>query len=176
MYHSINPEPNLKKSTAPLPQNQRRYWLLLGTSIVCFTLPQYYKIAVNQTPSLPQKYWLIALGKTPKRNDYICFKPTPKMLEAQNLSPNVTLTKQVIGIPNDTITRKGRDFYINGRYIATAKTHSLKHELLEPGPAGVLPKDQYFVFSPHISSFDSRYARMGWVERSQIIGVAYALW
>lgn len=175
MYHAINPEPNLQKSIER-PQRRLRYWLLLGLSILCFTLPQYYQIAINQTSSLPQKYWLIALGKTPKRHDYVCFKPSAEMLAAEKLSHNVTLTKQVIGVPNDAITRKGRDFYINGHYKASAKTHSLKNEPLEPGPTGVLPPEHYFVFSPHLSSFDSRYARMGWIKRAQIIGVAYALW
>lgn len=125
---------------------------------------------------MPQKYWLVALGKIPKRGDIICFRPTDAMIAQEKLSPNVTLTKQVVGLPGDRVTLQGRDFYINGQYIATAKTHALTGELLRLGPIGVLKPGQYFVFSPHKSSFDSRYARMGWITQAQIIGVAYALW
>ena len=67
-------------------------------------------------------------------------------------------------------------FYINDNYVATAKTHSLKGEPLTPSSEGVLGKGQYYVFTPHKDSFDSRYQKMGWVNQEQIIGVAYPLW
>lgn len=151
------------------------FWLaalLLGV----FWLTDNYQIRVNIMPSLPQKYWLVAKSKMPKRCDYICFKPSDEVIKEHGLSPNVTFTKQVIGIENDKVTLKKRDFYINGQYIATAKTHSLKGELLNPGPTGVLGKGQYFVFTSHKDSFDSRYEKMGWVNHTQIIGVAYPFW
>jgi len=172
MYHTINPEPNIQKAEIEKPFPWGPFFFI----IVCCFVFSHVKIAVNHTTSLPQKYWLILLGKTPKRGDYICFRPSSKMLLEENLPPVITLTKQVVGMPGDNITLRLRDFYINGEYIATAKTHSLTGEPLNVGPTGILPEKHYFVFSPHPSSFDSRYEKMGWVERSQIIGVAYALW
>jgi conjugal transfer pilin signal peptidase TrbI len=136
----------------------------------------HYRIYVNVSPSLPQKYWLVAYGKLPKREDYVCFTPLPSIAEEYGFSKNVTWTKQVLGIPGDVITRQNRDFYINGQYVATAKTHSLKGEPLNVGLTGTLTAGQYYVSTPHKDSFDSRYEKMGWLDESQIIGAAYPLW
>ena len=126
--------------------------------------------------SLPQKYWLIATKQTPKRGDYVCLRPSQRLARIYQLSWAVTFTKKVVGVEGDNVTVKDRDFYINGQYTASAKTHSLKNEPMELGPTGVLAKEQYFVYTPHPDSFDSRYAEMGWVDKTQIIGVAYPLW
>lgn len=60
--------------------------------------------------------------------------------------------------------------------MARAKAFSLQQEPLEPGPQGLLAEGQYYVWTPHKDSFDSRYAKMGWIDAPQLLGVAYALW
>ena len=156
--------------------NVKQLWVLVSLVAVVVLFYDIFCFAKNITPSLPQKYWLIAKGKTPKRGNYICFTLSEETAKKNNLPSSIKFTKQVIGVEGDNITLKNRDFYINDKYVATAKTHSLKGEPLAPGLAGVLGKGQYYVFTPHKDSFDSRYQKMGWVNQEQIIGVAYPLW
>ena len=52
---------------------------------------------------------------------------------------------------------------------------SRRGEALEPGPTGLIPPGRYYVRAPHPDSLDSRYRLTGWVDASQIIGRAYAL-
>ncbi len=143
---------------------------------VMFWLTEHYRLYINVSSSLPQKYWIVGLNKLPKRGDYICFSAAHEVAAENGFSKDVTLTKQVLAVAGDLITRQQRDFYINGKYIARAKTHSLKGERLNVGPTGVLKAGQYYVGGLHQDSFDSRYEKMGWITDSQIIGVAYPLW
>ena len=156
--------------------NVKRLWVPVSLAAVVVLFNNNFCFAKNITPSLPQKYWLIAKGKTPKRGDYICFNLSEEAVKQNNIPSNVTFTKQVIGVEGDKVTIKNRDFYINDNYVATAKTHSLKGEPLTPSSEGVLGKGQYYVFTPHKDSFDSRYEKMGWVNQEQVVGVAYPLW
>ena len=78
--------------------------------------------------------------------------------------------------PGDVVTVKGRDFYVNGQWVATAKTHSLQGEPLTLGPTGTLQEGQYYVSTPHEDSFDSRYQTMGWITADELVGVLYPLW
>jgi conjugal transfer pilin signal peptidase TrbI len=39
----------------------------------------------------------------------------------------------------------------------------------------MIPQGKYFVWTPHIDSYDSRYDEIGLVDERTIIGVAYPL-
>ena len=130
-------------------------------------LQQHLMLVGNVTESLPQKIWLGIKGFKPKKGDYV-------VLVTNNYP--ISITKQIVGVENDTVILKGRDFYINGIFVARAKTHSKQGEPLIPSKTGVLGKDEYFVASSHPDSFDSRYQPIGWVNEKQIIAVAYPLW
>ena len=156
--------------------NVKQLWVLVSLVAVVVLFNNNFCFARNITPSLPQKYWVIAKGKKPKRGDYICFTLSEETAKKNNLPSNIKFTKQVVGVEGDRITLKNRDFYINDDYVATAKTHSLKGEPLTPSSEGVLGKGKYYVFSPHTDSFDSRYQKMGWVNQEQVVGVAYPIW
>jgi len=180
LYAVINPEPNFQKKEKECfslkfkrfkNSETFRYWPLLLIPLA-FWLGNHFAIVVNQTDSLPQKVWVMALDQKPKRNDYVAFKPSIK----SGLSQGIILHKQVLGVSGDIVTLKGRDFYINGNYIATAKTHSLVGELLTLGATGTLKEGQYYVSTPNIDSFDSRYEKMGWINADQLLGVLYPLW
>ncbi len=73
------------------------------------------------------------------------------------------------------ITKKDRDFYINDKWVSTAKLHSRDGEDLDLGFEGVLQEGQYYVGAPHSDSFDSRYQKMGWINSEQIVAVAYPI-
>lgn len=131
----------------------------------------HFAIAVNMTYSLPQQMFLIAKGVFPERGDYAVFYWNG----GGPYSRGSTFVKILAGVPGDLVTRHERDFYVNGRLIGTAKTHSKRGEPLEYGETGVLGKDQFFVAGVHKDSFDSRYALVGWISRERIKGTAYAL-
>jgi conjugal transfer pilin signal peptidase TrbI len=149
----------------------KRFWPLFLIPLAWW-LTQNIGYSINLTGSLPQKLWLIVFNKQPTRGDYILFKAPVN----SEVPAGTTVIKQVLGIPYDMVLRMNQDFFINGQYVVTAKKHSLQGEPLKPGPSGVLPDKQYYVASHHKDSFDSRYEKMGWINASQIIGVAYPLW
>lgn len=149
----------------------KRYWPLL--LIPCaLLLTEHLGYSINLTSSLPQKFWLIVFKKTPKRGDYILFKPPFK----SDVPRGTLVIKQVLGIPGDRVTKINQDFFINDQIVATAKRRSLTGKELVSGPTGILGSGQYYVSTPHVNSFDSRYEKMGWIHKNQIIGVAYPLW
>ena len=66
-------------------------------------------------------------------------------------------------------------FFVGGRLVATAKLKSRLGEPLALGPTGIIPKGCYFVATGHRDGFDSRYAAIGWICRSRILGVGRAV-
>ncbi|UDF05765.1 S26 family signal peptidase [Asticcacaulis sp. AND118] len=73
----------------------------------------------------------------------------------------------------DEVVVRGRDFYINGRFVGQAKTHDQKGAAVQMSTSGLIPPDKYFVVTPHRDSFDSRYALVGLIDRKALIGKAY---
>lgn len=148
---------------------RRFWWLWTFAFFFLWTVSHFFWIGINFTESLP---WKVAIVKKwdhdVRRGDIVAFRwhgggPYPAGL---------TFTKVVRGVPGDSITVKGRVFYVNGEMLATAKERSRKGVPLELGPTGVLPPGRYFVWTPHVDSLDSRYAIGGWVDASAVIGKA----
>ena len=126
---------------------------------------------INTTASLPNWAFLVDRERTPSRGDLIFFlPPASALLRAHFGARPIPFGKIVSGIAGDTVTRKGRAFFVNGRYVATAKPVSRRGERLDAGPVGEVPRGCYFVATPHPDSFDSRYAVIGWVCRPRILG------
>ena len=149
----------------------KRYWPLLFIPLA-FWIGNNFGLVINQTDSLPQKIWILHLNKTPKKYDYIAFKP-PKN---SGIPRQIILHKQVLGVSGDVVSRQDRDFFINGHYVATAKSHSLKGAPLALGLQGKLKEGQYYVSTLHKDSFDSRYKKMGWIDARSSLGVLYPVW
>lgn len=105
-------------------------------------------------------------------------------------------TKAIAAVPGDRVVRLGRDFYINGRYVATAReTDSqarpavvftppsrplplcpqlpLDRQSCREVATPLVPKDHLFVLGVHERSFDSRY--WGLVAPEEIVGHVVAL-
>jgi conjugal transfer pilin signal peptidase TrbI len=78
--------------------------------------------------------------------------------------------KLVYGVAGDLVTREGSNVLVNGAHVAQVKPLSKRGEVLRPGPLGRVPEGCFFVGSPHKDGFDSRYADIGWVCKSQIFG------
>lgn len=132
---------------------------------------RYYTVDINLTESLP--YHLLYIDKTalPGRGDLLAFRV------GQNRQyPAGTLFGKVVGgVAGDHVMRIDRQFFINGEPLAYAKPRSKLGRPLAAGPTGIIPAGHYFVYTNHKDSYDSRYADIGWVAPSQVVGRAVAL-
>lgn len=144
-------------------------WALVAVGAALFA--QLYTVGLNVTESLPQRLFLIRKGEPVSRGHYVGFR----WAGGGPYEAGRTFVKIVAGVPGDVVTCEGRDFFVNGEYVGTAKTHSRKGDPLELGRVGILGPGQYYVMGTHKDSLDSRYALTGWVESTALVGRAYAL-
>lgn len=129
-----------------------------------------YRFAFNETESLPNWAFIADQAhRRPVRGDLIAFVPpaTPYY------PAGMVFGKIVGGVPGDLVERRGRAVYVNGRYIGVVKPRSRSGRPVAPGPVGRIPSGHYFVYTPHPDSLDSRYAVMGWIPQSRILGRAW---
>ena len=144
------------------------YLAIVGAALL---FKAHFVFGINSSTSLPQHVFLIHKGEAPERGQYVAFR-----WQGGGLHPaGTTFVKILAGVPSDTVTRKERDFFVNGEFVGTAKMHSRIGGVLVPAPAGVIPPGRYFVSAPHPDSLDSRYEPPGLIGQDQIIGRAYAL-
>lgn len=132
----------------------------------------YYSLAYNNTESLPQAFFLIEKRAEVGRGDYAAYV----MRGETPYGRNRQFVKIVAGIPGDFVTVIGRDYFINGMYVGTAKEYSLTGKPLEIADTGVIGEGRYYVMAPHKDSLDSRYAMAGWIGDGDMLGRAYALY
>lgn len=131
-----------------------------------------YRFAFNETQSLPNWAFLADQAhRVPKRGDLVVFLPPKTRFYPQGMA----FGKIVGGVPGDLVEARGRAFYVAGRYIGEAKTHSQDGQPAEMGPIGRIPPGHYFLYTPHKDSLDSRYSLIGWVPQRRILGVAKAI-
>lgn len=155
-------------------------WTALGAAALGYShiaaFGRDHALMINASPSLP--YWAIWLNRTatPDRGDIILFDPPPSpLLRAHFGEKPQAFGKEVYGIGGDHVTRKNRDFFVNGKFVARAKTQSRKGESLRLGPTGTIPHGCYFVGTAHKDGFDSRYGAIGWICRNRVLGVGRAI-
>ena len=146
-------------------------WIYLLAGSVAFAFHARYVIGVNVTASLPYRLFIIDKGDHPERSQYVAFR----WPGGGPYAAGATFVKQIIGIPGDVITQVNRSFFVNGHSVGLAKPLSQSGQALALGPTGTLPSGRYYVRAPHPDSLDSRYALLGWISESQIIGRAYVL-
>lgn len=128
-----------------------------------------WRFSVNLTDSLPNWAFLVDRhDRAPERGQLVAFAPPPNPW----FRPGAIFAKEVVGVPGDVVERRGRAFWIGGRFVGRAKDRARDGSPVEPGPVGVIPAGRYFVMTDHPDSLDSRYAEIGWIGRDRIIGVA----
>lgn len=146
-------------------------WFAAVASLVL--LAQFFMVAINVSKSLPERVFIIGKWDSqPRRGEYMQFAwngadPYPAGLQ---------FVKVIRGVPGDVVSWSGRKVYINGEFVAEAKTHSSTGKPLRPGPSGEIPPGHYFVFAPHPDSLDSRYENTGWIESSRFRGRVILAW
>ena len=99
----------------------------------------------------------------PERFDVIVFKYTHK--------DNTYYVKRIIGLPGETVQIKDGYVYINGEKL---EGDDYGAKMFNPGIASepiTLADDEYFMLGDNRNeSADSRYADVGVIKRSQIVG------
>ena len=150
---------------------QRWVLVYLLVTLVAVWFQAHYRLGVNVTHSLAYRLFLIHKGERPTRGAYVAFRWTG----GGPYPTGAIFVKQLGGMPGDWVSRRDRDFFVNGQPMGRSKQTSETGLTLEPGPTGELPTGAYYVRSSHPDSLDSRYALTGWVTQGQIIGVAHVL-
>lgn len=146
-------------------------WAYLLLASVAFAFHARYAIGLNVTASLPYRLFVIDKAERPERSQFVAFR----WPGGGPYAKGATFVKQIVGTSGDVVTRVNRSFFVNGHPVGLAKPMSRSGQPLAPGPTGTLPTDRYYVRAPHPDSLDSRYALLGWISESQIIGRAYVL-
>ena len=133
-------------------------------------------IGFNDTDSISGRLFLIIKDSYPeKKLDKIIFK----INNLHTKYGDKTLIKRVIGFEGDRILIKNDHIFLNQKELGIIKPESLAGNplipLLDDNQYIIIPKDHYFVYSPHIDSYDSRYKSIGLVSKTETIGVAYEI-
>ena len=109
-------------------------------------------------------------GTEPKIGDRVLFEPP------DSVGSPVPYLKAVRGLPGMAVTVDAdRTVYLDGEPIGHAKTHALDGRPLAAIAPGTIPDGHYFLLGRHPDSHDSRYAEIGLVPCSRILGRAVAL-
>ena len=129
-----------------------------------------YKLALNETQSLPA--WAFVIDRSqrdPQRGQFFAFAAPPNPYYPAGFP----FTKQVLGVPGDTVTVRGRAFFIGGKPVGFAKSADRDGRSVVMASGGIIPPGHYFMATPSRDSLDSRYAVIGLIERSRLIDRAY---
>jgi conjugal transfer pilin signal peptidase TrbI len=134
-----------------------------------------YRLAINQTPSLPYTLFLICLDDTVETGGYIAFE----WRHGEPYPDGITFTKRLLAGPGEIVTKKGRDFIIGDRTLV-GKEVGLSLKKLFPNDElhegkNTIQLDKYFVAGDHEYSLDSRYDLLGLVDKNEVIGRAYPI-
>ena len=187
---------------APDVLNKRKRLLLLYSLalLLLFILLFNYlssKISIAFTikgqECFPYRFWLIRKGVVPERGEYVAFKNHKvdgraswiKIIsgkEGDRVEVIELSDKERFRVFSDEIGReltiKGYVFLhsidsLNGSEVFETFEKDTKGRHLPMIEEGRIPKGKYFVSSPAVRSYDSRY--WGLVDESEIIGKAYPI-
>ena len=151
-----------------MDKKQNIYILLMLTLLYVAVKFGY---ASNITESLPYKHFVIVRRTKVAVGDYIIFD-APKYCQYAGMK----LIKQVVGMVGDEVSVENEHVFVNGDEVGAAKKYSKAGEALTITQELQIPKDKYYVATPHVDSYDSRYVEFGLIDEKDIIGVAYPQW
>jgi len=144
-------------------------------SLTMFAARPFFTVGINLDHSLPGHVFLIHKGEMPKRGQIVAFR-------FQGYKPyfpeGSTFVKILAGVPGDVVRAVDHgciEYRVNRTVIGCAKGRTRDGKPLTLGPVGEIPRNHYAVRGTDIDSFDSRYAGVGWIKKTQVIGRAYRL-
>jgi len=177
MTVAVTEKEDLESQQLRLRRFRRRFakslvWLCVIVGF-CFAVSPWVKIGFKSTDSIDGHVFLIMKGVMPGKNDLVAFWP-----KENRFYRHIWFVKYARGVGGDVVSVRGDSgdqFYINDEFVGQALPYSSNGLELEPGPVGVIPVNNYFVWTPAERSFDSRYRDIGWVDESAVIGTAYRI-
>jgi len=131
---------------------------------------RHYIIGFNMTESLEGTVYLVFRGDVPTTDQIIAFK-SPET----RFYPEMMFLKIVKGRSGDTLSWDDQTILINGESLGLAKTVSKDGASMDKTPATTIGKGQFFTWTPHPDSFDSRYIDIGLVDSTRLVGRAVRL-
>ena len=144
--------------------------LLIGIAGVMFvgTLSIFCKIAISETDSLPEHYFLHLPFMKPHKGEYTVFYS--EWYEGK-------VIKKIIGVEGDSVSYdKAGCVWVNQTRIGVPKLKATDRSRLTPIKVQVIPKGYVFVYSNNENSFDSRYEEFGLVPMEKIYGKGVLTW
>ncbi len=166
--------------TAPRPTfarrdghaRRRQVGLAVMIALAALWLAAASRVHVNASWS--DRAWGYAafplFGEAPKIGDRVLFEPPAAV------GSKVPYLKTVRGLPGMAVAvAEDGTVSLDGVAVGRAKTHALDGRPLAAIAPGVIPPGHYFLHAGHPDSHDSRYAGIGLVPRSRILGRAIAL-
>lgn len=172
-----------KAVSAPAPTEgfrpRKRLWAALGLFIdggaslnALAEWRDMHALLINSSESLPNWAFVIHKTATPARGEYVFFVPPAAPLVVRHFGAKKQMFGKIVyGMPGDLVEHRGADVIVAGKLVAHMKPLTKFGERLVPGPTGIIPRDCYFVGSPHKDGFDSRYAAIGFACANKIVGV-----
>ena len=155
-----------------MKKSKNKIMLFLSTLIFGVTLlfTMNYKIILNQSSSLPFSFVIVKKGELPQRiDDIFVFRiKNPKAYDKKEM----LFIKLLAGKEGQNIEYKQDLMFVGGKEIGIVKKMSLKGRLLEGIKTKTIKKKQFFAYTPHRDSYDSRYNEIGLINANQIIGTA----
>ena len=153
---------------------QNFWWKPLLTGFCLAVLfSWFFTFSINLSESLPGHLYLIyKRADNFQRGDLIYFR-----WYGPYYPKKTRFMKVVAGEPGDVVSQVDSSFYVNGRNVGTAKPFTRTGKpLVASSFRGTIPRGKYWVTTPHIDSYDSRYEDSGLISEGQIDGKAYLLW
>lgn len=145
-------------------------YILLLSAYWLFAL--HYEFAINVSASLPGKLYLIEKGILPNKGEYVAFTYQNDFIYPKG----VHLLKRVAGVAGDVVKSSDHRYYVDGRFVGAARPLTSQGlPIQESALNGVIPAGYYYAQADHPKSFDSRYAAIGLVPSSCVIGRAFRL-
>ncbi len=127
-----------------------------------------YTIAPALSGSLSEKLFLIGKSKALTVGDFVAF-------QAKVLGKDYSLLKIIGGVAGDEITHQNGSVFVNGKPIGHVRQQTSCKKAVTPIAPGIIPAGKIFVYTPHPRSIDSRYAEVGLISLTNVVGRAYAI-
>lgn len=127
-----------------------------------------YILTFNTSKSLPQTGFLIKKNEPFDKGDFVLFEF--QSLDERFVKNGTRIVKKVIAKEGDKFSINENEIFINGVSFGVIKSESISGEKLFPNKNNVLEKGEYFLYAPHVDSYDSRYKSFGFVKEEQIVG------
>lgn len=135
----------------------------------------HYRLAINESESLPGTLFLVKVGEVPACGPTAVEPVQLRMPADARWYAGKRLLKVAKGCPGDRVRIEGRDVYVNDWFAGRALPVLNDGTAMEMIAPRVIPVGHFYMWASHPASFDSRYAEFDLISGDQIIGTARRL-